>query len=186
MTDSTPRRGRAREGGDTPSSESRSQGGHGISLVPQPIEESEVQAQLDEIDVDSPRVGIVMGSKSDMDTMEKAAEELSARGILHEIRVMSAAPRAGAGGRILQERAHARAARDHRRRRHLCCAPGRCRSAHRPAGHRRAALGRLPPRAGSMRSCRSCRCRPGVPGRMRRAGQPAQRSDPGGRRSSAA
>jgi len=94
VTDSSPRRGRAREGGDTPSfggpsSEGRSQG-HGISLVPQPIEESEVQAQLDEIDVDSPRVGIVMGSKSDMEKMEKAAEELTARGILHEIRVMSA------------------------------------------------------------------------------------------------
>jgi phosphoribosylaminoimidazole carboxylase PurE protein len=54
------------------------------------MEESEVQAQLDDIDVDSPRVGIVMGSKSDMETMEKAAKELEDRGILHEMRVMSA------------------------------------------------------------------------------------------------
>ena len=37
-----------------------------------------------------PRVGIVMGSKSDMPAMEKAAKELTDRGILHEVRVMSA------------------------------------------------------------------------------------------------
>ena len=49
-----------------------------------------MQAQLDDIDVDAPRVGIVMGSKSDMEAMEKAAKELEERGILHEIRVMSA------------------------------------------------------------------------------------------------
>jgi 5-(carboxyamino)imidazole ribonucleotide mutase len=62
----------------------------GISLVPEPMQEAEVQAQLDDIDVDAPRVGIVMGSKSDMETMEKAAKELEERGILHEVRVMSA------------------------------------------------------------------------------------------------
>jgi hypothetical protein len=38
----------------------------GISLVPEPMGEAEVQAQLDDIDVDTPLVGIVMGSKSDM------------------------------------------------------------------------------------------------------------------------
>ena len=65
-------------------------GGPGISLVPEPMEEAEVQAQLDDIDVDAPRVGIVMGSKSDMEAMEKAAKELEERGILHEMRVMSA------------------------------------------------------------------------------------------------
>jgi phosphoribosylaminoimidazole carboxylase PurE protein len=52
--------------------------------------EAEVQAQLDDIDVDAPRVGIVMGSKSDMDAMESAVRELEERGILHEVRVMSA------------------------------------------------------------------------------------------------
>ena len=61
-----------------------------VSLVPEPMEEAEVQAQLDDIDVDAPRVGIVMGSKSDMEAMEKAAKELKERGILHEMRVMSA------------------------------------------------------------------------------------------------
>jgi 5-(carboxyamino)imidazole ribonucleotide mutase len=62
----------------------------GISLVPDPLAEADVQAQLEEFDVDSARVGIVMGSKSDMETMEKAAKELEERGIMHEIRVMSA------------------------------------------------------------------------------------------------
>ena len=61
-----------------------------ISLVPDPLAEADVQAQLEEFDVDAPRVGIVMGSKSDMETMEKAARELEERGILHELRVMSA------------------------------------------------------------------------------------------------
>ena len=52
--------------------------------------ETEVQAQLAELDVDAPRVGIIMGSKSDMATMEKAAAELTERGIRCEMRVMSA------------------------------------------------------------------------------------------------
>jgi 5-(carboxyamino)imidazole ribonucleotide mutase len=65
-------------------------GAPGLSLAPEPMQEAEVQAQLDDIDVDAPRVGIVMGSKSDMESMEKAGKELEDRGILHEIRVMSA------------------------------------------------------------------------------------------------
>ena len=76
--------------GDPSAHEGRSTGAPGISLVPEPMEEAEVQAQLDDIDVDAPRVGIVMGSKSDMETMERAAKELEERGILHEMRVMSA------------------------------------------------------------------------------------------------
>ena len=51
---------------------------------------TEVEAGLDDIEVDAPRVGIVMGSKSDMPEMEKAAQELEERGISYEIRVMSA------------------------------------------------------------------------------------------------
>jgi phosphoribosylaminoimidazole carboxylase PurE protein len=62
----------------------------GISLVPEPTIAEEIETQLEGIDVDAPRVGIVMGSKSDMEAMEKAAQELADRGILHEIRVMSA------------------------------------------------------------------------------------------------
>ena len=49
-----------------------------------------VDAAFEGEEVGAPRVGIVMGSKSDMPEMEKAARELQARGILHETRVMSA------------------------------------------------------------------------------------------------
>ena len=64
--------------------------GTGVSFAPEPLTDPEVQAQFEEFDVDTPRVGIVMGSKSDMETMEQAARELEERGILHEVRVMSA------------------------------------------------------------------------------------------------
>jgi phosphoribosylaminoimidazole carboxylase PurE protein len=49
-----------------------------------------VEVEFDGMEVDAPRVGIVMGSKSDMPAMEKAAKELEERGIRHEVRVMSA------------------------------------------------------------------------------------------------
>ena len=55
-----------------------------------PMTETEVRAEIEELDVDAPRVGILMGAKSDMDAMQPAADELSERGILHEVRVMSA------------------------------------------------------------------------------------------------
>jgi phosphoribosylaminoimidazole carboxylase PurE protein len=45
---------------------------------------------LEEFDVDSPMVGIVMGSKSDLPAMEAAEKELTERGISSEVRVMSA------------------------------------------------------------------------------------------------
>jgi len=54
------------------------------------ITETEVEDQFAELDVDAPLVGIVMGSKSDLPTMEKAAKELEERGIRNEVRVMSA------------------------------------------------------------------------------------------------
>jgi 5-(carboxyamino)imidazole ribonucleotide mutase len=55
-----------------------------------PATETEVEAMFDDLDVDAPLVGIVMGSKSDMPVMEKAGTELEERGIRYEIRVMSA------------------------------------------------------------------------------------------------
>jgi 5-(carboxyamino)imidazole ribonucleotide mutase len=61
-----------------------------VTPIASAVSETEVRAQLEEFDVDAPRVGIVMGSASDMEKMEKAAEELQARNILHELRVMSA------------------------------------------------------------------------------------------------
>jgi 5-(carboxyamino)imidazole ribonucleotide mutase len=61
-----------------------------VTQIATPLTETEVRRQLEGIDVDAPRVGIVMGSKSDMETMQKAARELEERGIMHEVRVMSA------------------------------------------------------------------------------------------------
>src|SRR5438270_13870779 len=52
--------------------------------------EPEVQADLEELDVDTPQVGIVMGSKTDLPAMEAAEKELTERGIRSETRVMSA------------------------------------------------------------------------------------------------
>jgi 5-(carboxyamino)imidazole ribonucleotide mutase len=55
------------------------------------VPQTEVEHEFDDLDVDdAPTVGIVMGSKSDMPVMEKAADELEERGIRHEMRVMSA------------------------------------------------------------------------------------------------
>ena len=52
--------------------------------------EPQTEAEFEGIEVDAPRVGIVMGSKSDMAAMEAAAQELEKRDIGHEVRVMSA------------------------------------------------------------------------------------------------
>jgi phosphoribosylaminoimidazole carboxylase PurE protein len=56
----------------------------------EPVTETEVEHQFDDLDVDTPVVGIVMGSKSDMPVMEKAGKALEELGIRNEIRVMSA------------------------------------------------------------------------------------------------
>jgi len=47
-------------------------------------------SEFEDIKVDSPLVGIVMGSKSDIPAMERAEQELQERGISCEVRVMSA------------------------------------------------------------------------------------------------
>jgi phosphoribosylaminoimidazole carboxylase PurE protein len=54
------------------------------------VAETSVEEEFAALDVDAPLVGIVMGSKNDMPVMEKAARELDERGILNELRVMSA------------------------------------------------------------------------------------------------
>jgi 5-(carboxyamino)imidazole ribonucleotide mutase len=54
------------------------------------LAEAEAEAEFADLDVDSPLVGIVMGSKSDLPAMERAEQELGERGIRCEVRVMSA------------------------------------------------------------------------------------------------
>src|SRR5690242_13931333 len=51
---------------------------------------ADVEEEFEGMEVDAPLVGIVMGSKSDMELMQKAAKELDERGIRNEVRVMSA------------------------------------------------------------------------------------------------
>jgi 5-(carboxyamino)imidazole ribonucleotide mutase len=50
----------------------------------------EVEEAFEEIEVDAPRVGIIMGSESDKPVMQPAGEELKERGIRFEVRVLSA------------------------------------------------------------------------------------------------
>ncbi len=47
-------------------------------------------AEMEAVPEDAPRVGIIMGSKSDMDEMQKAGDVLGEAGVMYEIRVMSA------------------------------------------------------------------------------------------------
>ena len=55
----------------------------------EPLTETQT-ADLEELAEGAPRVGIIMGSKSDMDVMQKAGDVLHDNGVLYEIRVMSA------------------------------------------------------------------------------------------------
>jgi phosphoribosylaminoimidazole carboxylase PurE protein len=52
--------------------------------APEPLQ------KLEATEPDAPRVGIIMGSQSDMETMQGAAKVLDEAGVRHEVRVMSA------------------------------------------------------------------------------------------------
>jgi 5-(carboxyamino)imidazole ribonucleotide mutase len=56
------------------------------TLEPMP----DVEAAFEEIEVDAPRVGIIMGSKNDKPKMQPAGEALQQQRIRYEVRVMSA------------------------------------------------------------------------------------------------
>ena len=53
----------------------------------------EVEEAFEEIEVDAPLVGIIMGSKNDKPKMQPAGEALQERGIRYEVRVTERAPR---------------------------------------------------------------------------------------------
>lgn len=69
-----------------PGSEPAGTGTQEQELQPLP----EVEEAFEEIEVDAPRVGIIMGSASDKPMMQAAGEELRERGIRFEVRVISA------------------------------------------------------------------------------------------------
>jgi phosphoribosylaminoimidazole carboxylase PurE protein len=58
------------------------------TAAPEPM--PDVEAAFEEIEVDAPRVGIIMGSKNDKPKMQPAGEALQQHGIRYEVRVMSA------------------------------------------------------------------------------------------------
>ena len=60
--------------------------------TPEPSAPTEAQTAVAfaDLEVDAPRVAIVMSAKSDLPTMEHAERELTERGIRSEVRVMSA------------------------------------------------------------------------------------------------
>lgn len=72
-------------------------GGGELVASEEPLSRAEeaLEVALEETDADAPRVGIIMGSKSDWDTMLKAGEILEAAGVRYEMRVMSAHREAG-------------------------------------------------------------------------------------------
>jgi len=55
-----------------------------------PQTETHALPELDDMEADAPRVGIIMGSKSDLELMQKAGDVLHDADVLYEIRVMSA------------------------------------------------------------------------------------------------
>ncbi len=57
---------------------------------PTPSDSVETLEEIEEIDAETPLVGIIMGSKNDMDKMLPAEKALQDAGILCEVRVMSA------------------------------------------------------------------------------------------------
>ena len=99
----------------------------------------EVKEAFEEIEVDAPLVGIIMGSANDKEKMQPAGAALQDKGIRYEVRVMSA----HRDPEKVREYCHAARMRglqgDHRRRGDVGCAAGRRGGPYRPAGARRPA-----------------------------------------------
>ena len=116
------------------------------------------------MEVDAPRVGIIMGSASDKPTMERPARSCNERGIRFEVRVMSAHrdPEAVAD---YAKNAHMRGLRVIIAGAGMSAAlPGRRRRAHRPAGDRRADQRQEQGRRRARRAAVGRRrCRPACP-----------------------
>ena len=121
----------------------------------------EVEAAFEEIEVDAPLVGIIMGSPNDKPKMQPAGEALHEAGIRYEVRVMSA----HRDPEKVREYCHAA-----RMRGLKVIIAGAGMSAALPgvaAAHTDLPVIGVPlpakASAASMRCCRRCRCRPGCP-----------------------
>ena len=89
----------------------------------------QVEEAFEEIEVDAPLVGIIMGSKNDKPKLQPAGEALQDHGIRYEVRVLSAHRTPDETARLLHERPDAGPEGDHRRRRHV---GGAARASRRP------------------------------------------------------
>lgn len=58
------------------------------TVAAEPLAETQT-ADLEALNEDAPRVGILTGSKADMEAMEEAGEVLEEAGVMHETRVIS-------------------------------------------------------------------------------------------------
>ena len=103
-------------------------------------------------------VAIMMGSKSDLETMQPAAKVLEKLGLAVEVRVLSAHRTPEEAAAFVQGRRPARRQGVHLRRGRRGPPGGRGRGAHHAPGHRRPDRRRAA-WAGSTRCCRRCRCR---------------------------
>jgi phosphoribosylaminoimidazole carboxylase PurE protein len=65
-------------------------GGTAEAAGPAAATHTTTAVEFESIEVQAPRVGIIMGSKSDMDVMDGAAKVLREADVHHEVRVMSA------------------------------------------------------------------------------------------------
>ena len=145
----------------------------------QDLTETDPETAFADLEVAAPRVGIIMGSKSDMPEMEKAGAVLEEAGIAFEIRVMSAHRDPDTVADYCRNARMRGLPRDHRRRRALGRAPGRRRGAHRPPRHRRPAVEPPQRRGRARRDPLGGPDAAGRPGRVRRARQREERRPPG-------
>ena len=106
--------------------------------MPDPVPAPEVKHLWAELETDGPQVGILMGSESDKEVMQAAADELLERAITFEMKVLSAHRDPRGVAEYASTAAAAGRARHHRRGRQGGGASGRDRGLHRAAGHRRA------------------------------------------------
>ena len=138
----------------------------------------QVEEAFEEIEVDAPLVGIIMGSKNDKPKLQPAGEALQDHGIRYEVRVLSAHRDPGAtsdyctnarmrGLKVIIAGAGMSAA-----------LPGFAASQDRPAGDRRADLGEEP--GGARRAALRGADAAGRAGRLRRDRRRQERRVAGG------
>ncbi len=133
------------------------------------------QVSIRVIDVGNPRVGVIMGSDSDLPTMQGAIDVLVEFGVAYEARVISAHRTPDEMLEYARGAADRGPRSDHRRRGRSRPPPGHDRVDDAAAGDRRPGA-RSSSSTGSTRCSRSCRCRRASRSRRLRSATPATRA----------